>query len=174
MAKLMPDIHIIKAGSERIADLEPFVEALHIDYEMIASPLLGPRRSFEQVWNICCPRFETWLSQRGSFLLFALQKGKPVGCAIVQLADGPVIWQTAERIAVLELLLVLPQVRNRGIGTALMSALYKELRLSGIDHLTLQVLSTNVDAFRFYERFGLVPKFVEMIGTVPPEITRGD
>ena len=54
-----------------------------------------------------------------------------------------------------------------------MGALYEELRLSGIGYLTLQVLSTNMDALRFYERFGLVPNFVDMIGTVPPEKTRG-
>ncbi|HEY4035236.1 MAG TPA: GNAT family N-acetyltransferase [Ktedonobacteraceae bacterium] len=164
----MHDIHIIKAGAERIADLEPFVEALHVHYEMIASPLLGPRRSFEQVWNICRHKYETWLSQKGSFLLFALQKDKPVGCAIIYLADGSIKWQTAESVAFLELLTVLPQVRNRGIGTALMDALYEELRLSGIGHLTLQVISTNTDAFRFYERFGLVPKLIEMMGTVHP------
>lgn len=170
----MHDIQIIKAGSERIADLEPFVEALHIHYEIIASPLLGARRSFEQVWNICRQNYETWLSQRDSFLLLALQKDNPVGCAIVYLTDGSIKWQTAERVAFLELLSVLPQVRNRGIGTALMSALYEELRLSGIGHLTLHVISTNTDAFRFYQRFGLVPKFIEMMGTVPPEQTCED
>jgi len=45
MVELRHDIRIIKAGSERIADLEPFLEALYIHYEIIASPLLGPRRS---------------------------------------------------------------------------------------------------------------------------------
>ena len=77
------------------------------------------------------------------------------------------LFQIPDKVASLKFLSVLPEARNMGIGTALMNAMYEELRLSNITALTLDVLCTNTDALRFYERCGLLPRFINMYQSIP-------
>jgi ribosomal protein S18 acetylase RimI-like enzyme len=51
---------------------------------------------------------------------------------------------------------LLPEARNRGVGTALLRALVEESRASG-RKLRHMVFVLNPDATRFYERLGFVP-----------------
>ena len=48
-----------------------------------------------------------------------------------------------------------------------MNAVYEELRLFNITALTLDVLCTNTDALQFYERCGLIPRFINMYQSIP-------
>jgi ribosomal-protein-alanine N-acetyltransferase len=49
---------------------------------------------------------------------------------------------------------VLPEARRRGIGTALMDALHRELDRLGTKAVVLEVSTENSGAQRFYERLG--------------------
>jgi len=101
-------------------------------------------------------------------MLFAEYRDKPVGYAIVHLEEGrAILFQTPDKVAYLEILSVLPEARNMGIGRALMNAVYEELRLSNIAALALDVICTNTDALRFYKRFGLMPWFIGMYQPIP-------
>jgi ribosomal protein S18 acetylase RimI-like enzyme len=47
-----------------------------------------------------------------------------------------------------------PQVRRRGIGTALMNHLERELALRGCPKVNLQILSSNAETVNFYKKLG--------------------
>jgi ribosomal protein S18 acetylase RimI-like enzyme len=51
-------------------------------------------------------------------------------------------------------LAVCPEVRRRGIGTALMRHVERELAVRGCPKVNLQVLSSNAATVSFYERLG--------------------
>jgi GNAT superfamily N-acetyltransferase len=61
-------------------------------------------------------------------------------------------------------------MRGAGVGTALLQAVYAELRGIGIEELAIGVLATNHDALRLYEREGFTPWVVIALGKVPPEL----
>lgn len=77
-------------------------------------------------------------------------------------------WATGKRIAELETLTVLRAHRGKGVGGALVKAVYQELNRIGVGHLGVGVIAANRDAIRFYERLGLLPFLVTYIGPVPP------
>lgn len=79
--------------------------------------------------------------------------GAALGFAFVTLRptpyfDGP--------ICQLEELYVVPGMRGRGIGTALLSELVAEARRRGSEEMHINVDEIDVDARRFYERHGFV------------------
>ncbi len=162
------EVRIVKAGPERIVDVEPLWKTLHVYYQ--DSGTRFPLRSLDEAWTLGRLKQEKWLSEVGSFMLLAEYREKPVGYAIIHLEEGRMMWKTPERVAFLEVLSVLPEARGMGIGTALMNAVYEELRLSNIGELALSVLCTNADTLRFYERCGLVPKLIEMHQSIPQKL----
>src|SRR5690606_5703034 len=94
----------------------------------------------------------------------------PVGYAVVSIHGGPDDSHvTGERFAELQSLAVLEGMRGAGVGTALLQAVYAELRALGIEELAIGVLATNHDALRLYEREGFTPWVVIALGKVPPE-----
>lgn len=54
-------------------------------------------------------------------------------------------------------LAVLPDYRNQGVGTALLSEIERRARAADCCKLTLEVDTTNSDAQRLYERIGFGP-----------------
>lgn len=51
-----------------------------------------------------------------------------------------------------------PYYRGRGIGRALMDALFEEAKLNGGNKFTLEVRSSNEIAINFYKKFNFMPK----------------
>ena len=102
-----------------------------------------------------------------AFVLVARVDGADVGYALVALHDGPDdTWVTGDRIAEVETLAVLPEVRGQGIGTALLDRVDAELARIGVRDLRIAVVPANADALRFYERRGLRP-FLTVLGRFP-------
>jgi GNAT superfamily N-acetyltransferase len=82
----------------------------------------------------------------------AVLTGKPaVGVALITLR--PNVW-FAGPVALLDELYVVPQMRGRGIGSALVGQLMSTLRARGVDLIEINVDEGDVDARRFYERHG--------------------
>ncbi|MEJ6396839.1 GNAT family N-acetyltransferase [Yoonia sp. 208BN28-4] len=59
---------------------------------------------------------------------------------------------------------VAPEARGRGVGTALLHAIYDEARKRGFHHIRLDVISTNPRARALYEREGFVATHTARLG----------
>ena len=51
---------------------------------------------------------------------------------------------------------VAPAMRGKGVGTLLLNAVFQIAREKGFNSVSLEVVDTNLDARRLYERFGFV------------------
>jgi GNAT superfamily N-acetyltransferase len=85
-----------------------------------------------------------------SLLAFAI--GDPiVGIAVVSLR--PNVWHDGP-VALLDELYVVPERRDRGLGTALIAAVRAECRRRRVEQIEINVDIGDTDARRFYERHG--------------------
>ena len=86
--------------------------------------------------------------------VFALMIGEPaVGVAVITLR--PNVWYDGS-VALLDELYVAPELRGRGLGSALLGAIEREVVRRGGEVLEINVDGEDVDARRFYERHGYV------------------
>ncbi|HYS05692.1 MAG TPA: GNAT family N-acetyltransferase [Candidatus Dormibacteraeota bacterium] len=162
------DILIVKAGAERIQHLEPLWKVLHSRHLEVDPGLPGiPIRSQEEAWDGRRRLYAAWLAEQDAFLLIAEQRGRPVGYALTHLHEADESWDTRGRFGVLESLSVLPELRHRGVGRRLMSAVYDELRRLKVAVLDIGVVATNESARRFYERQGFAPWLIHYLGVIP-------
>jgi GNAT superfamily N-acetyltransferase len=161
-------MRIVRAGIERIDELQPLWESLHEHHATVAPHLeeLGPVRAADQSWAVRRELYEEWLAEPDAFVLLAEVNREPIGYALVHLRGPEETWETGERIGVLETLTVLPDERGRGVGSALFERIYAELRELGVTELQVAVISKNAAALRFYERHGLLPFTVSFMGRV--------
>jgi GNAT superfamily N-acetyltransferase len=152
-------------GAERVDELRPLYEALAAHHGEIRPTLAGlTAKDPADGWVRRRASYREWLAQPGSFALLARRDGRPLGFALVTIEEGFDSWGTGGRIGELHDLAVLPGERGAGLGRLLLDRVATELAGVGIEHVRLDVLAGNDDAFRFYERWGLEPVVTTMLG----------
>ena len=167
----MTEIGIVRAGPERIDDLEPLWEALHAHHLSVDPGLPGmPMRGIEDTWPRRRAEYEEWLAEPDAFALIA--EAPPtsgaVGYALVHFHPADDSWRTTgDRFAELESLSVMPSARSGGVGRRLMEEAYARLRELRVRELEIGVLATNHDAIRFYDREGFKPWMIHYAGAIP-------
>ncbi|MFN8075753.1 MAG: GNAT family N-acetyltransferase [Kineosporiaceae bacterium] len=114
--------------------------------------------AFHAEWGDECPgeagdaaRLARLLGARTTVVLLAEVAGRPAGVAVLFLRDST--WTDAP-VGTLEELYVTPDLRGRGTGTALLTALLQELAGAGVTEVDVPVDEGDDDARRFYERLG--------------------
>jgi ribosomal protein S18 acetylase RimI-like enzyme len=147
---------ILRAGIERVDELEAIYRDQHRHYATIAPKLAGhPPRSEQESWQARRERYLQWLAAPGAFLLIAEHETTILGYAVLSPGPGMQAWQTGLWIGDLHDLAVAASERGQGIGTRLLHAVKAELAAQGITELRLNVTAANDGARRLYERNGL-------------------
>jgi GNAT superfamily N-acetyltransferase len=101
--------------------------------------------------DVLARRLDTLLRRRDTIALLA---GEPAtGVALVTLR--PNLWYDGP-VALLDELYVRPDLRGRGIGTALIERACALVRERGAELFEVNVDEPDTDAIRFYERHGFV------------------
>jgi ribosomal protein S18 acetylase RimI-like enzyme len=162
-------LEIVRAGEERKDDLRPLWESLSQHHAEVAPQLtaVGERRAPEDSWAVRRALYKGLFAEPDTFVLIAEHRSSPVGYALVHLRGPEETWASGDRVAELETLTVLPDSRGRGIGTALLEAVFSELRALGVRQWAVGSIASNADAIRFYEGFDVIPFMVAFIGNVP-------
>jgi GNAT superfamily N-acetyltransferase len=99
--------------------------------------------------GVLAPRLRTLLAGDETFAIVA--GSPPVALALVTLR--PNVWYEG-RVALLDELYVVPDLRSRGIGSRIIDLLTSTARERGVDLIEINVDEGDVDAQRFYERHG--------------------
>jgi ribosomal protein S18 acetylase RimI-like enzyme len=174
------ELTIVSVPVERFAALEPLWRALYEHHSSLTPHLRARQLPFERAWETRRGIERRWLeSEPDSFVLAAQDADRYVGYAFVRVRSGAgfaASWSTSDPLADLATLAVLPEHRGQGVGSALMDAVEARLRGLGIEDMTIDVISTNVDAIRLYERRGAVPFLTTFIHRLQPageELDRG-
>jgi GNAT superfamily N-acetyltransferase len=165
----MDEVRIVRAGPERVDELEPLWREMQDHHRALGCDLPGiPMRGHEDAWARRRAEYSEWLRRPGAFALVAEDDGRPVGYALVGMNEpGDDTHQTRERYAELHSLLVLPAYRGSRLGTRMMQAVHVELRSLGVREMVIGVMVGNPEAARFYERFGYRPWVTKYLGVVP-------
>src|SRR4051812_38691092 len=90
-----------------------------------------------------------------NFIVLLAGEGSPVALALVTLR--PSVWYEGD-VGLLDELFVVPEHRNKGIGSALFQAAELHLKEVTAGELQINVDGGDVDAQRFYERHGYVDR----------------
>jgi ribosomal protein S18 acetylase RimI-like enzyme len=69
-------------------------------------------------------------------------------------------WRVPETMAELETLVVLPELRNTGLGTRMLDAVEEELSRQGVTEVIVGLVAGNDGAQRLYERRGFRPRWL--------------
>ena len=123
-------------------------------YQAIYSPKGGgflPRKILEEP---AIRRYYAEFGREGDLAFVALSDGEAVGAVWIRYATGAPKGYGFVSADIPELMLaVLPAMRGRGIGTALLERLLTHLRLAELEAVSLSVARSN-PARRLYERQG--------------------
>jgi ribosomal protein S18 acetylase RimI-like enzyme len=147
---------IVRAGAERVDDLEALWRAFRDHHA--AHIGTWRERPAEEGWARMRDVWRSWLQEPDAFLLLAEDDEGLLGFVIVTVNPGPSsIWSEPERFGLVEHIAVGDRARRRGVGRALMDAVWRELEPLGVDEIRLDVMEGNADAAAFYAALGLVP-----------------
>lgn len=154
---------------ERLDELKPVWRGLY-EHHLALTPHLRERsRGVEHAWRARREAEREWLAQEPlTFVLAAEGEGGYLGYAFVRVSSATFAtsWSASDPLAELSILAVLPRVRGRGIGSALLDAVEARLVELGVQDMTISVVTTNVDAMRLYERRGAVRFVTELVQRV--------
>lgn len=160
---------ITRHGEDVLGELR----ALYLDmrdHHAAIAPHFGPIRGDDDAWARRMAGYRRHFADpdEGAFVLVARDGGgAPIGYAMVYAADGMPGWSEPGRLGVVETLTVVGGRRGEGIGKALLDAVYAELARGGIDTVALDVVASNTEARRFYEREGMTERTVRYWASRP-------
>jgi ribosomal protein S18 acetylase RimI-like enzyme len=160
-------VTIARAGAEALDRLRPLWLALHHHHQAVGGERLGPYVDDDTSWTARRALYSEFLAG-GGFVLLAERDGALIGYAMVAIKTSAETelddtWQAGERVAEIETLVVLPEGRGAGVGSALLDAVDAELAEMGIEDVLIAAFVTNTDAIRLYERRGFRPASLHMI-----------
>ncbi len=170
MLGCLSELTITDVSHDSLDDFEPLWRTLYEHHQALTPHLRDRERAFEQAWPIRRQIEREWLeTESQSFVLAARDSNRIVGYAFVRVRSAATYaasWTTSDPLADLATLAILPELRGQGVGSALLDAVEARLRELAVRDMTIDVITTNVDAIRLYERRGAVPFVTTLIHRV--------
>jgi ribosomal protein S18 acetylase RimI-like enzyme len=162
----MPEVVIERSREADPSPLRDLWVAIHRRHVQ-SMPELAPYVDDDTSWEERGALYAGLLAKPDTVLLLARDSGRLVGYGLAHVIDVARswvadTWQTEPRMGEIESVGVLPDYRNRGIGSRLLDRLEAELSAEGVDDLMLGVLAGNAAAIRLYERRGFRPTWLYM------------
>ena len=163
------DVTFTVRGVDCVDDLEPLWLALfdhHHDVGDAGIPTIDRSLSWPRRRRLYLELFE----EPDTFVLLAERDGRPVGYTMNHLRRAPDdSWDTSDVIGEIETLVLLPEARGDGLGTALMDATEDELARRGAVTVLTAVLEGNERTREFYLRRGMKPTVTYLMRLGPRE-----
>ena len=158
---------ITRAGAEALDRLRPLWLHLHHHHQRVGGERLGPYVDDDASWAARRELYAGFFAA-GGFAMLAEQDGALAGYAMVAVKTSAETelddtWVSGSRVAEIETLVVAPEARGGGVGSALLDAVDAELAAAGIEDVLIAAFVTNLDAIRLYERRGFRPASLYMI-----------
>lgn len=156
--------HVEPVAPTEVDALRPLVVSMHRHHHAIA-PELAPFVSDEQSWIVFSRIMRAASADGLLFRVGTAQRPVAMICADFlkdndEFADT---WQTAGKIAEIEILSVSAEARCQGLGRALMHAMGARLHVHGIRDVILGAVASNARAIEFYRKLGFKPVWLQMI-----------
>ncbi len=159
---------IDELDASQLGRLEPLWLLLHAHHQAVA-PELGPYVSDASSWAVRQAMYEAVLGA-GGFALIAHEDGKDLGYALV--GSAPSHWTatfvTRPELDELVTLVVRPELRGSGVGSALLDAVDERLDAAGSVDRVIGVLPANVGAINLYRRRGYTPTWLTLTRFAQP------
>jgi ribosomal protein S18 acetylase RimI-like enzyme len=167
-------LRITRGSLRDLPLLEPLWLELHRHHTRVMpelEPYLGPAES----WTARRSLYAHLLEKPDTVLLLARVGDELAGYGLAQVTPASATWLadtwvTGDPIGEIESLAVAVAHRNRGIGSALLSELERELSAQGVASLIIGALPANSGAVRLYERRGYQPTWLYLSRLDPPRL----
>jgi ribosomal protein S18 acetylase RimI-like enzyme len=141
---------IVRLPADQVQRCRPLWKAMFDQHVQLGAPLHP--RPFDEAWRMRSVNYERWLRLPDTFVLGALKDDDLVGFVLTRPYGVSDTWQTQHRIAMMESIALYPKWQSRGLGSAMMDEVERQLLLRHIHDVYIDVEPANAAALRLYER----------------------
>ena len=145
-------VRIVRLPANQVQRCRPLWKVMFDQHLRLGAPL--PPRSFQEAWRMRTANYEKWLRLPDTFVLGAIKDGDLVGFVLTRPYGVSDTWQTQDRVAMMESIALRPEWQGKGLGSAMMDEVERQLLLRGIHDVYVDVEPANTAALRLYERRG--------------------
>lgn len=153
----------MEGTDDDLALIAPLWRAMVEHHRQVAADEL-PIRDADDAWTMRRREYRTWLDDGSGALLVAGADGadRPDGYAFCRLLRSGPTFDFGRVRGEVESLVVAPDARGGGVGTALLEECRRHLRSRGCTHWTVSVMAANAGAVQLYRRAGFRPWLLEL------------
>jgi ribosomal protein S18 acetylase RimI-like enzyme len=163
-------VRIVRLAADQLQLCRLLWKVMFDQHVALGAPL--PPRPFDEAWEMRTRNYEKWLSLPDTFILGALNGDELVGFVLTRPYGVSDTWQTQQRVAMMESIAIYPEWQGKGLGSAMMDEVERQLLLRGIRDLYIDVEPANAAALRLYDRRGYAPTSIILHAKVADPPTR--
>ena len=157
------DVRLVPGTDDDLGLVAPLWRSMVEHHRQVARDAL-PIRGADDAWTMRRSEYRAWLDDGSGALLLARADGPraPAGYEFCRLVRSGPTFDFGRARGEVESLVVAPDARGRGVGTALLDACRRHLRGRGCTHWTVSVMAANDGAVQLYRRAGFRPWLLEL------------
>jgi ribosomal protein S18 acetylase RimI-like enzyme len=158
------DWQIREGDRDDLPALEQAWRSLYAHHAVVGTAGV-PLIPVDERWPARLREFQEAFDSERAVMLVAERDGEVVGFAFSTLHEPHPVFDSGP-IGELDVLVVLPAERGRGIGEELVRRSRAALRERGVGTLKVVVMAGNEAALRFYSRLGIEPALIDLLAPI--------